>query len=494
MKKCLLFLLAALLLCGCQRNAAKTPETTEAAEPTVLETAAPTAASQAAEDGFRFADIEKLEFTCGGWGSFYADLTVDSDGNFKGSVRGAVQSAGEDYPLGTVEWNDFTGSFTQPQRLSPYCYGVRVADLQYGAELGREEIRDQQKWIAVSQNLLNPGEEIRVYLPGTPWSELEEAFFDTRRLGEKPEDGLLKGYAICSVAEQDGFYAPLEREFTYGDISSLEFEFCSGAGGWATNLRINADGSFTGSFHDSEMGVTGPDYPNGEYIWCDFFGQLGTPRKVNAYTWSAPITEMNLAAEPGTEEIRDGILYLAATPYGLENAEELMIYLQGAPVAELPGDYINWVRMALEPEDGALPFYGLFNAKDGTGFSSGERMELPRYGKLEDLENQEADIRGRLESDGTLTQADMNGLAMEIYSLWDERLNDLWGELKDTLDAETMAALTQEQLRWIQEKEAAAQAAGEEAGGGSMASMLSTLKAAEITKERVYALSRNYES
>lgn len=491
MKKFLCVLFLAFFLCGCQRNVAAVPETMEVEKPAVLETAAPTAASPVAECGFGFEDIDDLEFVCGGWGSFYADLTVDAFGNFRGSVRGSIQSVGPGYPMGTMEWNDFTGSFTQLQRLSPYCYAVRVADLQYAAELGREEIRDQQKWIAVSQNLLNPGEEIRVYLPGTPWSELETAFFDTRRLGEEPEDGLLKGYAICCMTERDGFYAPLEREFTYGDISGLEFLFSSGAGGWGTNLHIDADGSFTGSFHDSNMGETGPGY-HGEYAWCDFSGQFGTLQRVNGYTWSARVTEINLAEEPGTEEIRDGIRYLALAPYGLENAGEVLFYLLGAPTAELPEMYRYWVSGPLDPETRELPFYGLYSISDESGFSSGEWLEQPDYMALTDLEAQEKALRTRLETGGMLTQADMNDLAMEIYNLWDGKLNELWAELKDSLDADTMSALTREQLQWINDKEAAANAAGEEAGGGSMASMLSALKAAEMTKDRVYVLVREY--
>ena len=35
---------------------------------------------------------------------------------------------------------------------------------------------------------------------------------------------------------------------------TVEFLFMSGAGAWSTQLSLNRDGSFTGVFHDSEMG------------------------------------------------------------------------------------------------------------------------------------------------------------------------------------------------------------------------------------------------
>ena len=39
------------------------------------------------------------------------------------------------------------------------------------------------------------------------------------------------------------------------------FFFSSGAGGWETGLIINEDWSFSGDFHDSEMGANGEEYP-----------------------------------------------------------------------------------------------------------------------------------------------------------------------------------------------------------------------------------------
>ena len=44
---------------------------------------------------------------------------------------------------------------------------------------------------------------------------------------------------------------------------TVEFLFTSGAGGWSTQLSLNRDGSFTGEFHDSEMGDRTEEYPNG---------------------------------------------------------------------------------------------------------------------------------------------------------------------------------------------------------------------------------------
>ena len=87
-----------------------------------------------------------------------------------------------------------------------------------------------------------------------------------------------------------------------------------------------------------------------------------------------------------------------------------------------------------------------------------------------------------------LTQAEMNETAGAIYTLWDDLLNDIWGMLQETLDDETMAQLKAEQLDWIAQKEAAIEAAGAEVEGGSMYPLVTNLKAAELTEERVYVL------
>lgn len=106
--------------------------------------------------------------------------------------------------------------------------------------------------------------------------------------------------------------------------------------------------------------------------------------------------------------------------------------------------------------------------------------------------NQTAETAGamekRLEEDASLTQNDMNNLSYEIYMVWDDTLNELWQLLNESLDEGTMNQLLNEQLAWITEKENAAQAAGEAYGDGSLASLASNQKAAEMTKTRVYEL------
>ena len=275
--------------------------------------------------------------------------------------------------------------------------------------------------------------------------------------------------------------------FDFKAFENLEFYFASGAGGWRTFLNIEEDGSFLGEYSDSDMGSTGESYPNGTYYYCKFNGKFTEAVKVNDYTYSMKIEEISCVNEPETSEIIDGILYYYATPYGMEGAEEVLIYLPGAPVSELPEEYINWVRNDMvDPDAVELSFYGLYNVTEQNGFSSYDTS-----GRIEDMiaasEEWALTIRASLEHD-TLTQADMNVKAMELYENWDAALNTLWSELKERLSEDEFNVLLEEQRVWIADKEAAVKEAGKEVEGGSLYALVVNMKAAEITEARVYEL------
>lgn len=107
---------------------------------------------------------------------------------------------------------------------------------------------------------------------------------------------------------------------------------------------------------------------------------------------------------------------------------------------------------------------------------------------LEEAETEATALEKKLLEDASLTQMDMNTLASEMYQVWDDLLNELWGILKETLDEDVMEDLLQEQRAWITNKEAEVKQAGDAVSGGSMAPLVANQKAAEITKERVYEL------
>lgn len=294
----------------------------------------------------------------------------------------------------------------------------------------------------------------------------------------------------CFVSGAQVIPVLAEETFSYADVSELEFCFSSGAGAWATFLQINEDGSFEGNYHDSDMGTTGDDYPNGTVYVCDFSGQLSEPEKVNEYTYSAEIESIRLEETPGNIKITDGVQYVYSEPYGLDDAQRILFYLKGAPLAELPEEFLSWVNYydLNDTEDTELPFVGIYNEAAGEGFSSYDAKEENGIdAELEEIEEKAAELEMQLSS-GELPQLELNRVSGELYTLWDVELNSLWGRLKELLPEDEMKQLTTEELDWIKEKEASVSEAGAEMEGGSMQPLLENSEAARLTRIRVYEL------
>lgn len=276
----------------------------------------------------------------------------------------------------------------------------------------------------------------------------------------------------------------------FAQMQNCDFEYSSGAGGWKTELKVNADGSFSGSYFDSEMGETGDDYPNGVMYSCDFEGKFTEPQKINDYTYKTTVDTITLDQTRGKEEIKDGVKYIYSDPYGLEDAKDILIYVKGAPVSELPEEYLNWVNYSLD--DGTkLPFFGIYNENGDAGFSGWESSDSDGQSdiaqELAEIETKASDIEAKLQGEG-LSQSDLNQLTGQLYTLWDDELNAIWQRLKDTQDADTMKKLTEEERQWIKEKDKKVKEAGKEFEGGTAQPMAENQEAADVTKARVYEL------
>lgn len=77
------------------------------------------------------------------------------------------------------------------------------------------------------------------------------------------------------------------------------------------------------------------------------------------------------------------------------------------------------------------------------------------------------------------------------YSFWDEKLNDLYGELKQKLPKERVTVLKNSQVRWINNKDANAKKIAVKRSG-KKDEIPNVADMAELTKERCYFLVNNY--
>lgn len=168
------------------------------------------------------------------------------------------------------------------------------------------------------------------------------------------------------LASLDTMRLPLEE-------ASVELTFSSGAGAWGSYMLLKQDGTFAGSYHDSEMGEQGEKYPNGSIYLCEFSGQFDQLKQIDANTYSMQLKELTTEQDIGTEWIEDGIRYVAAEPYGLEAGGEFYFYLPETPIDGLPEEFLSWwpaYYLQDEERPRILSVYGLYHKEKGYGFFS----------------------------------------------------------------------------------------------------------------------------
>lgn len=107
--------------------------------------------------------------------------------------------------------------------------------------------------------------------------------------------------------------------------------------------------------------------------------------------------------------------------------------------------------------------------------------------KFANIEKQAKELSDSIENDD-LSQTEYNTKSGDLYALWDDCLNELWGVLDKTLSKEDMEKLTEEENTWIADKDKQITDAGAEYEGGSIQPMIESMKGAELTEKRVREL------
>lgn len=156
---------------------------------------------------------------------------------------------------------------------------------------------------------------------------------------------------------------------------TMEFSFLSGAGAWRSILTLHADGAFTGWYLDSEMGSIGDDYPNGTAYVCTFAGKFENIQKIDGYSYSMVLAEIQTEKSVGEEWIEDGILYIASEPAGIAGGNEFVLYLPDTPIDTVSQEFLSWwpyrYSQSENPID-TLSCYGILNVAEQFGFFSEE--------------------------------------------------------------------------------------------------------------------------
>ncbi len=148
---------------------------------------------------------------------------------------------------------------------------------------------------------------------------------------------------VGSMAQSGSDESASEGDSASFDSSqTMDFTFSSGAGGWATQMKLHSDGSFTGKYFDSDMGVTGPGYPNGTEYYCEFSGKFSNMRQIDDMTWAMNLVSLKEEKiEDG--EIKDGVKYYQGYAYGLDDGDEFLVYMPGTRLSKLSEEAQSWL-------------------------------------------------------------------------------------------------------------------------------------------------------
>ncbi|HEL9598049.1 TPA: G5 domain-containing protein [Streptococcus suis] len=153
------------------------------------------------------------------------------------------------------------------------------------------------------------------------------------------------------------------------------FTFSSGAGAWGTGLKLQSNGHFEGSFHDSNYGIQDEKSPNGQRFYSNFKGRFTNPELISDNKYK--MTLLELSYDPiGKVEYKDGVKLESSYPYGVHNKDtydakekkEFILYLPGAKKSDL--EEIVQLEARNSIIDDTLVDYILYNVTDKATFIS----------------------------------------------------------------------------------------------------------------------------
>ncbi|MCD8105946.1 MAG: DUF1311 domain-containing protein [Lachnospiraceae bacterium] len=271
------------------------------------------------------------------------------------------------------------------------------------------------------------------------------------------KDGILS--QVVTSAERSRYYLCTDKVIAYDGSSSA---FCS-ANAWyslnGTELKLEEAVLYDDSY-DSEN----PYFYSTTEVWEDYSTPISQSEAAELYAvheyMTIPFTTLSEAAEELGLSAYDSSASDGTAAAGTDSA-------------------------TVSSEDSASGSFGSDGDASETQTTSALRQQAAE--EVAAAAAQAEEIAYKLDNE-ILTQSELNQYSCEMYQIWDDILNVLWGYLKMSLSEEEMTALTQEELAWIEEKESAVAEAGAEFEGGTMQPYLENTTAASITKERVYVL------
>ena len=139
-----------------------------------------------------------------------------------------------------------------------------------------------------------------------------------------------------AAAQEQGFWRQVKGKYI----------FSVGAGAWSTIMTVNADGSFSADYHDSDLGVTGDGYPNGSRSIASGTGKFTYTKRNNDGSFSMTCDQkaFHQNGTVGDVTIKDGVRVETVDGiYGLTPCNTFTVYPTGYATSALSDDVKSWM-------------------------------------------------------------------------------------------------------------------------------------------------------
>ena len=115
------------------------------------------------------------------------------------------------------------------------------------------------------------------------------------------------------------------------ELEGKTFVFSSGAGAWGTSYEMGADGTFTGTYHDSEI-VMGA----GVRFVAEFEGRFEVGEQIDETTYALELAEFTRTSPASGTEDADGItIEYRDSVYGFDQCRDFRLLLPDTPTSSL---------------------------------------------------------------------------------------------------------------------------------------------------------------
>lgn len=274
-------------------------------------------------------------------------------------VQDVIDNSGWFYYVPDYYERDNLGWMT----VKEYCKteGTTVSDAKW-CNLNGDSVKDATLRFSNGDGLILSSQDGVVY--GYALSNSLDYYAWTskgRFVSTDPADAIRGSYRVHFAKNQS--YTTYTRQ---ENIFPREFWHMVGVGGWSTVMNVEKDGTFEGNYNWHRIAEEGEDW---EMYSCDFSGKFSEPKQVNGYTYSVQLEKLDIGSGwHGIESDEASLTKVEGAAQGLEGGEEFLIYLPGAPVKELPEEFLFWSMLMVGPDDTVLPSYGLYNVNTQIGW------------------------------------------------------------------------------------------------------------------------------